>query len=234
MKKGLWIFGCFVIWFAFCGSAAAQHEKGVPAIVSILLEETPEPPETLYPLPDTGQTKCYNDTEEIACPSAGNDFYGQDAQFPRFSRSYTKLGQDGTELDDEENHIDDMGDWIMTRDNVTGLIWEVKTDANKILTYTWQEAQDFISALNVAEFGGFNDWRMPTRLELALLVNRSKVNPSIDIDWFSKTMSGRYWSSSSRASDEASAWRVGFWDGTINHSQKTTESLYVRAVRSEN
>jgi len=31
-------------------------------------------------LPDTGQTKCYNDTAEIACPAPGQDFCGQDAR----------------------------------------------------------------------------------------------------------------------------------------------------------
>ena len=32
------------------------------------------------PIPDTGQTKCYDDTEEITCPAPGEDFYSQDAQ----------------------------------------------------------------------------------------------------------------------------------------------------------
>jgi len=31
------------------------------------------------PIPDTGQTKCYNDTAEISCPAPGEDFYSQDA-----------------------------------------------------------------------------------------------------------------------------------------------------------
>ncbi len=31
-------------------------------------------------LPDTGQTKCYNDTAEIPCSAPGEDFHGQDAR----------------------------------------------------------------------------------------------------------------------------------------------------------
>jgi hypothetical protein len=31
-------------------------------------------------LPDTGQTECYNDAAEIACPAPGEGFYGQDAR----------------------------------------------------------------------------------------------------------------------------------------------------------
>ena len=33
------------------------------------------------PVPDTGQSKCYNATVEIPCPSSGQPFYGQDAQY---------------------------------------------------------------------------------------------------------------------------------------------------------
>jgi len=32
-----------------------------------------------WPIPDTGLTKCYNNSGEIACPSEGQPFYGQDA-----------------------------------------------------------------------------------------------------------------------------------------------------------
>ena len=35
-------------------------------------------------IPDTGQTKCYNDSVEITCPEPGEDFYGQDAQYLLF------------------------------------------------------------------------------------------------------------------------------------------------------
>ncbi len=34
-------------------------------------------------LPDTGQTKCYNDTAEITCPAPGEDFHRQEAQNDR-------------------------------------------------------------------------------------------------------------------------------------------------------
>ena len=40
-------------------------------------------------LPDTGQTKCYNNSAEITCPAAGQPFYGQDAQYQGPVHSYT-------------------------------------------------------------------------------------------------------------------------------------------------
>ena len=33
-----------------------------------------------YPVVDTGQTVCYDNAVEIACPAEGEPFYGQDAQ----------------------------------------------------------------------------------------------------------------------------------------------------------
>ncbi|MFO8239887.1 MAG: hypothetical protein R6T90_02695, partial [Dissulfuribacterales bacterium] len=71
--------------------------------------------------PDTGQKSCYNNTEKITCPSPGEAFYGQDSQFSRLPRSYTKLGQSGEELPDQASPAQDGGRWLMTRDNVTGL-----------------------------------------------------------------------------------------------------------------
>ena len=122
-------------------------------------------------LPDTGQTKCYDDDgiEIDPCPSPGEDFYGQDANYaPCNPHSYTTLGG-GT----------------MVQDNVTGLIWEVKTDDDSIHdkdnTYTWQDAQDvFIDALNTAEFGGFDDGRLPTIKELSFIVNSDTYDSTID------------------------------------------------------
>jgi len=77
-------------------------------------------------LPDTGQTKCYNDTEEIPCPQPGEPFYGQAAQYTINPPSYTKLDSQRNNLSDEAT------EWSMVRDNVTGLIWEIKTDDGSI------------------------------------------------------------------------------------------------------
>lgn len=85
------------------------------------------------PIPDTGQEKCYNDSEEIPCPQPGESFYGQDAQCDGPQPSYTKLGQNGVELPDTATFEDG---WIMTQDNVTGLIWEVKQNKDEASDFT--------------------------------------------------------------------------------------------------
>lgn len=77
--------------------------------------------------------------------------------------SYTKLGHGGTVLADDALHVDDGGPWIMTRDNVTDLIWEIKTNASRYDRYSWSNAlKILISQLNAQNFGGFSDWRLPT------------------------------------------------------------------------
>jgi len=162
------------------------------------------------PVPGTGQIKCYDDVgdEIIPCPQPGEDFYGQDAQYGPNLHSYTKLDVSGNDLPESAT------EWVMVRDNVTGLIWEVKTDDGSINdkdnTYDWQDAQDvFIATLNSQNFGGYNDWRLPTIKELSTLVDSSIPNPgpTVNTDYFPNTVSSYYWSSTTCASSTGDAWR---------------------------
>ncbi len=96
------------------------------------------------PLTDTGLAKCYddwgNELKLESWPQPGQKYYGQDANYKINPQSYTKLGYDGAEMS-AEAAIEDG--WIMVRDNVTGLIWEVKTDDETIHDkdnrYTWYD-----------------------------------------------------------------------------------------------
>ncbi len=182
----------------------------------------------LQPFPDTGQTKCYGmgwDTGVISCPQPGKPLYGQDAQYPRLPRSYTKLGMNGAELSDSALHVDDGGQWIMTRDNVTGLIWEVKTNVSRVDIYTRRDAINvFITDINALNFGGFSDWRMPSRQELVSLVDIGRSDPAINLKWFPKTVSGGYWT--------ATGWRVAFSIGDTKRHPGSFTRYYVRAVRA--
>ena len=87
------------------------------------------------PVPDTGQTQSYTDT------------FGEDSDYTINPHFYTKLDASGSALPDSAT------EWVMVRDNVTGLIWEVKTDDNSIHDkdnlYTWYDAENvFIAELN--------------------------------------------------------------------------------------
>ncbi|UCH83174.1 MAG: DUF1566 domain-containing protein [Candidatus Latescibacterota bacterium] len=145
------------------------------------------------PVPDTGQIKCYNNNSEIACPLPGNDFYGQDATYALCSRnSYTKLDDIGNELPRNAT------EWVMVRDNVTGLVWEVKTDDGSIHDknnfYNRYDADGFAATLRTQNFGGYSDWQVPTKEQLFTLVDNSvpAPGPAINTFYFPNTVSSQY------------------------------------------
>ena len=182
-------------------------------------------------VPDTGETQCYDDSAEITCPQSGEDLYGQDANYTINPPSYTKLDAGGNDLPDS------AASWVMVRDNVTGLIWEVKTDDGSIHdkddTDTWQGALDtFIASLNASGFGGYADWRLPTIKELVYIVNFGTYGPAIDTDYFPNTMKSGYWPSTVYAYSTDSAWIVDFDYGYGGFSYKSG-SYHVRAVRGD-
>ncbi|MDO9265179.1 MAG: DUF1566 domain-containing protein, partial [Desulfosalsimonadaceae bacterium] len=180
-------------------------------------------------IPDTGQNLCYDNTAIISCPGLGETFYGQDTHYqPQHPRSYTKLGVNGVELPDTAT----QPQWLMTRDNVTGLIWEIKTADNMGDAYTWANATSvFLAGLNAAGgFGGFSDWRLPTVKELTSLVDSGFSNPSIDEDWFPQTLSSGFWTSSDFILIPTRAWVVGFSSGFAAGAGKDG-GWHVRAVR---
>jgi hypothetical protein len=106
--------------------------------------------------------------------------------------SYTKIANDGSELPKTAKLGTAPKEWTCTKDNNTGLIWEVKTtdgglrDSTK--TYTWyepdasknggfaghenngQNTYAFTNAVNAQGLCGAKDWRLPTIQELGELL----------------------------------------------------------------
>jgi len=189
--------------------------------------------------PDTGQTTSFTETP------------GEDSDYTGLSQSYTKLGADGVELLDTATASDG---WIMTRDNITQLVWEVKTQTSSIHdstdTYTWcdtnndtngghrgtcsdgGDTMDFIADVNNENFGGFSDWRLPTERELSTIVNSNYTYPAINITFFPNTVSDGYWTSITTAHLTDHAWRVDFGTGSVRYGHYKYLNYYVRAVRN--
>ncbi len=175
------------------------------------------------PLPDTGQTKCYDEegNEINPCPAPGDDFYGQDANYQGLQPSFTKhINFNGT------------GDDV-TVDNNTKLMWMTGTadtdgdgDIDGDDKVAWQDAVDYCDDL---VYAGFDDWYLPDIFMLLTIVNYGTYSPAIDTTVFDCELSN-YWSSTTGAYNADHAWDVHFRNGYDNCFIKTNY-YYVRCVR---
>lgn len=93
-------------------------------------------PKALGLINDSGVGECYNNTQRINCES--DDFPAQDAELGRdsYANRLDKVGKgnlafDYTKLNQFADEVgDDSSDFTCIRDNVTGLVWEVKSVAS--------------------------------------------------------------------------------------------------------
>lgn len=110
-------------------------------------------------------------------------------------------------------------------DNVTGLMWQRTVDDSE---YSESEAID-----HCAKFvhGGYDDWRLPSRIELVSLVDFTRVEPAIDTKAFSDTPLTWFSTYSPVADVSYQFWWVGFNDGFTNHSFTFGWKHQVRCVR---
>jgi hypothetical protein len=159
-------------------TALCQEENGLLVAVPALkkLSSGHGRYKHLFSLVDTGQDACYDNTgETITCPSTGESFYGQDAQFT-----------------DKEFDYTDNGDGTIT-DNITGLVWQQVPSS---ISYSWEDAQTYCEDLSLAEE---DDWRTPNLKELFSISDFTTGWPYINTDYFGLTdspdLKQQYWSS---------------------------------------
>ena len=98
-------------------------------------------------------------------------------------------------------------------------------------TYSWGGALLATQSLNAAGgLGGFADWRVPNRKELASIVETRCTGPAINTQVFPDTASGSFFVSTSTASAQTFAFTTNFaWGGEGIESK--TALLPVRLVR---
>jgi hypothetical protein len=119
----------------------------MPVKADNLVEKSPEFP---HNVPDTGQQRCYDSRKVIPCPSPGEPFFGQDANYTINPPSYSQNTANNP---------------TMVEDQITGLTWQ-KTAAP--VGKTWSEA---IDQSNEMTLGGFDDWRLPTKMEFQTIMS---------------------------------------------------------------
>ncbi len=181
------------------------------------------PPAAASGLPDTGQTKCYDeDGNEL---DRGQCFRGscQGGQDSVYATGCPSVGR-----------FVDNGDGTVT-DNCTGLMWQKDTaDVNDDGQSTDQDYLSWCDALAYCEslsFAGHDDWRLPNVRELQSIVDYGCFSPTID-PVFGALLS-TYWASTSFAVFPGSAWLVNFCCGYVGDDIFGKLTLhYVRAVRT--
>lgn len=109
-----------------------------------------------YVVVDTNQDNCYNVVGEIAYPSLGESFFGQDAQY---------VGSQPIYVDNEDGTITDLN---------TGLMWQKET-GEKI------KYSQAVAKVNTFKLAGFTDWRLPTIKELYSLMDFRGIDPSAGV-----------------------------------------------------
>jgi hypothetical protein len=218
----------------------------------------------LYPINDTGITSCA-DGQNTGRDCPVDAYPGQDAQQGRdLSANDDSDGRAGfsfTKVDAAGNALSaDAADWTCVRDNVTGLLWEVKTDDSGLrdrdATYTWHDAdapedargvadggtchasgrcdtERYVEDVNAAQLCGYADWRLPSPHELAGLVDYGLAAPPlIDTDYFPHTALGRFWTAAPYGSDPRLAIGVDLVNGYVS-SDFMAGPESVRLVRGE-
>ena len=169
---------------------------------------------------------------------ADPDNHSGNSTFVAFIDEDCELGRDHTVNDDSDGHagfsytkLDSAGntlsadatEWACVLDNVTGLIWEVKTtdggthDANTLYTWysedgvsidgkTFQGTDDginpttheLIDATNTEQLCGQSNWRLPSATEMLSLRNNSVVGDNFPTDsaYLPNFQNAHYWTSS--------------------------------------
>lgn len=172
---------------------------------------------------------------------------------------FTKLDADGRPLEDQEA-VYTITPWDCVRDDVTGLMWEVKTATGRLRdaghTYTWYhpdrddngglpgtadggecegdtdcDTRAYVEAVNEAGLCGFSDWRMPTRSELRTIVDYESRFPAIDAGIFPNTVATSFWTAEAHPDRPTLAWHTDFKFGLASYYFFKSGPKAVRLVR---
>ncbi|CRI67139.1 conserved exported hypothetical protein [Thiocapsa sp. KS1] len=114
-----------------------------------------------------------------------------------------------------------------------GQDWSEGTCAGPAAAYDWAAAQGVAAEMNASGRHFYNDWRVPTLRELAMITERQCENPRINLGVFPNTPAVVYWTESSRPGEDFVdfAYALSFGPEGALHLSKQ-EQHQVRLVRT--
>ena len=170
---------------------------------------------------------------------------------------FTKISNSGSPLPAGAALGSGPDDWACTLDNVTGLIWEMKTTDGGLRDRKWMHTMSednylqcydphaagctvssYNAAINAQGLCGANDWRMPSVNELVSIVDFGRISPAIDPTYFPNTLPPAqpgyvyyYWSATPDAGKPGSAWLINPVVGSAVSGWESVAPGLVRVVR---
>jgi hypothetical protein len=128
--------------------------------------------------------------------------------------------------------------WVLPPDGPTAYTWDDDTVTDGVTGLVWQRVvSGFLvnwgPAKSLCEdlvLGGWDDWRLPTVVELRSIVDHTRGNPAINSDAFPNAAAGVYWSASPPAYGNTVAWcvAIGYGYSSLNNVNNFAR---VRCVR---
>ena len=122
-----------------------------------------------------------------------------------------------------------MGINLVLYDQATGLMWARNGNiAGKQMN--WDDAMKWVKKL---AYGGYSDWRLPTKEELGSFSKQGGDKPSqwFNANGFNSVQSYYYWSGSTSADGTNGAYLVGMGNSFVYYGNKPNDG-YVWPVRS--
>ena len=112
------------------------------------------------------------------------------------------------------------------------LMWQ---DEKQSFKGTWEQAQEYCKLVSLA---GYKDWRLPTRVELLSITDKSRYKPALNtaFKYITESDYPAYWSQTTYAGDSFGAWLVDFSNGAV-YGDITIDGFpsrhFVRCVRQD-
>lgn len=116
---------------------------------------------------------------------------------------------------------------LIVVDRETGLMWQREASTDPVV---WKEGVTYIAEINASEFGGFSDWRYPTKDELTTIITQRENR---ETGLFIDSSFGKQrccWTSTE--GDQHQAVYADFYYGDLYLVQGNYANYYIRAVRN--